>query len=247
MTDGQEGAPVAVVTGGASGIGLGVAQHFASEGMRVVVWDWNDATLAEASAGAGFALTRQVDVTDEASVKAATDEVAERFGRIDILVNSAGIAGSQAPITDYALADWERCLSVNLTGTFLCCKHVVAVMERNDYGRIVNLSSMSGRQGTPRSPAYSAAKAGVIGLTNALGRELVQTNIRINCIAPSAIETEFMRSVPKARFDAAIALIPLGRLGRVEEVVAMIAFLASEGCSFTTGAVFDLSGGRAAI
>ncbi len=238
---------VAIVTGGASGIGFGAAADLVRRGAKVVVWDASGEGLAVAARRQAFDGTVQVDVTDEASVKAAMAEVDRRHGRLDILVNCAGVPGGQAAIDDYALDEWQRCLCVNLTGTFLCCKHAVALMRRGDYGRIVNLSSMSGRQGTPRSPAYSAAKAGVIGLTNAMGRELVDTNIRVNCIAPSGIETEFFQKVPKVRLEAAKALIPLGRLGRVEEAAAMIAFLASEACSFTTGAVFDLSGGRAAI
>jgi len=243
MCDGK----VAIVTGGSSGIGFGTAKYLAERGVRVVLWDIDGERLPETAGKAGAVSWNTVDVVSEASVQSAMSNVEQRHRRLDILVNCAGIPGNQARIDQYALDDWQRCLAVNLTGTFLCCKHAVPLMRQNGYGRIVNLSSMSGRQGTPRSPAYSAAKAGVIGLTNALGRELVDTDIRVNCIAPSAIETEFFQIVPKARLDAARALIPLGRLGRVEEAAAMIAFLASEECSFSTGAVFDLSGGRAAI
>ena len=247
MGSGSFEGKVAIVTGGSSGIGFGTATYLIERGATVILWDINPETLARSVEKASPDFSSVVDVTSEESVRAATAAAEERHGRLDILVNCAGIPGNQAVIDEYRLDDWQHCVAVNLTGTFLCCKHAVPLMRRHDYGRIVNLSSMSARQGTPRSPAYSAAKAGVIGLTNAVGRELVDTNIRINCIAPSAIETEFFQIVPKARLDAARALIPLGRLGRVEEAAAMIAFLASEECSFSTGAVFDLSGGRAAI
>ena len=246
MTASDLAGRVAIVTGGTSGIGLGVVERFRADGAEVVVWDIDEAGLERTQAEHGLALAQRVDVADEASVIAAVKELSDKLGRADILINSAGIAGAQLDLPDYPLSDWNRCIAVNLTGTFLACKHVIPLMAQRNYGRVVNLASMAGRDGTARAPAYSAAKAGIVGLTKSLAREFAPTEIRVNCIAPAAIETKLFRDLPEARREAARARIPVGRVGRIEEVAAMIAWLSSSECSFSTGAVFDLSGGRGA-
>ena len=246
MTASDLAGRVAIITGGISGIGLGVVERFRKEGAEVVVWDIDEAGLERTQAEHGLALAQRVDVADEASVAAAVKELSDKLGRADILINSAGIAGAQLDLPDYPLSDWNRCIAVNLTGTFLACKHVIPLMAQRNYGRVVNLASMAGRDGTARAPAYSAAKAGIVGLTKSLAREFAPTEIRGNCIAPAAIETKLFRDLPEARREAARARIPVGRVGRIEEVAAMIAWLSSSECSFSTGAVFDLSGGRGA-
>lgn len=238
---------VAVITGGSRGIGLGVAKRMLSSGAEVVLWDIDEAGLKEATALLGSATADRVDVTDERSVVLASERVVTNFRRLDILINSAGIAGSRAPVSSFLLDDWNRCVTVNLTGTFLCCKYAVPLMQRANYGRIVNLSSMSGKEGTAYAAAYAAAKAGVMALTKSLARELVASEIRVNCITPSAIDTELFRNLPDERRQAALARIPLGRAGRIDEVAGLIAWLASEECSFCTGAAFDMSGGRASF
>jgi 3-oxoacyl-[acyl-carrier protein] reductase len=246
MTASDLAGRVAVITGGTSGIGLGVAARFQREGAKVVLWDVNEAGLDSALSELGVVMASRVDVSDESAVSEAARAVADMFGRADILVNSAGIVGGQYALADYPLEDWLRCLKVNLTGTFLCCKHIAPLMIVRNYGRIINISSMAARDGTARAPAYSASKAGIIGLTKSIARELASTEIRVNCIAPAAIETQLYRDLPEARREAARSRIPIGRVGRVEEVAAMIAWLSSSECSFTTGAIFDLSGGRGA-
>ena len=246
MTASDLAGRVAIVTGGTSGIGLGVVERFRADGAEVVVWDIDEAGLERTQAEHGLALAQRVDVADEASVAAAVKELSDKLGRAEILINSAGIAGAQLDLPDYPLSDWNRCIAVNLTGTFLACKHVIPLMAQRNYGRVVNLASMAGRDGSARAPAYSAAKAGIVGLTKSLAREFAPTEIRVNCIAPAAIETKLFRDLPEARREAARARIPVGRVGRIDEVAAMIAWLSSSECSFSTGAVFDLSGGRGA-
>jgi len=247
MTTRDLSGQVAVITGGTSGIGLGVAERLRRDGADIVIWDIDPAGLERVKASGDIALAQRVDVADEGSVSAAAKEIAEKLGRADILVNSAGIAGDQRDLSDYPLSDWNRCIAVNLTGTFLCCKHITPLMVRHNYGRIVNVASMAGRDGTARAPAYSAAKAGIVGLTKSIAREFApKTEIRVNCIAPAAIETRLFQQLPEARREAARTRIPVGRVGTVEEVANMVAWLASRECSFTTGAIFDLSGGRGA-
>lgn len=237
---------VAVVTGGASGIGRAVAERFLSEGARVALWDVNAEGLQKVKAELRTASVQVVDITNEDAVMAAAAEVADECGRIDVLVNSAGVAGGQFDLPNYPLDDWMRCLQINVTGTFLCCKHVVPTMLARGYGRIVNLASMAGKDGTPRAPAYSASKSAIFGLTKSIAREYAGTEIRVNCVAPAAIETELFRALPEDRKEAARKRIPIGRVGQVDEIAAMIAWIASPECSFTTGAIFDFSGGRGA-
>ncbi len=236
----------AVVTGGAAGIGLAVAQRFAASGARVAIWDVNEAaaTAAAASLGAGH-LGLAADVADEASVQAATDATSAAFGRIDVLVCSAGIAGPNATVAEYPADAWRRVFDVNLHGTFLCNRAVVRTMLARDYGRIVNIASIAGKEGNPNASAYSASKAAVIGLTKSLGKELAKTGIRVNCITPAAVRTAIFDQITQQHIDFMLSKIPMARFGGVEEIAAMVAWLASEDCSFSTGAVFDLSGGRA--
>ncbi len=236
----------AVVTGGAAGIGFAVAQRLVASGARVALWDRDVAALAKAqSALGGDTLTQAVDVADAASVEAAARATAAAFGRIDALVCSAGITGPNTTTWDYPVDDWKRVFDVNVHGVFLCNKFVVPVMQQRDYGRIVNIASVAGKEGNPNAPAYSASKAAVIGLTKSLGKELAKTGIRANCVTPAAVRTAIFDQMTQQHIDFMLSKIPLGRFGTVDEIAAMVCWLASEDCSFSTGAVFDLSGGRA--
>jgi len=231
---------VAVVTGGAGGIGQGIAQRLRAGGARIVLWDL--APPAQPDPADHFVA---VDVTDETSVRAAVQQTLRRYGGIDILVNSAGIVGPVAPVAAYALADWQRVLAINLTGVFLCCREVVPQMQARNRGRIVNLASIAGKEGNAGQSAYSAAKAGVIALTKSLGKELAATDIRVNCIAPAMVATPLLDQMTDAKRAENFAKIPVGRAGTVDEIAALACWLASDECSFCTGAVFDASGGRA--
>jgi NAD(P)-dependent dehydrogenase (short-subunit alcohol dehydrogenase family) len=239
----------AVITGGASGIGAAIARRLASNGARVALWDL-DLTAAQRLADSlpaigGAHLAFAADVTDETSVQAACDRTMAGFGRIDILVCSAGITGPNATTWQYEPADWRRVMEVNVNGVFLCNRAVVREMLKTDYGRIINIASIAGKDGNPNAPAYSASKAAVIGLTKSLGKETAKTGIRANCIAPAAVKTALFDQMTQQHIDFMLSKIPMGRFGEVEEIAAMVAWMASEECSFTTGAVFDLSGGRA--
>ena len=236
----------AVVTGGAAGIGLAVAQRFAASGARVAIWDLDGQAAAAAAAALGDGhLGLAVDVADETSVQAAADASSVAFGRLDVLVCSAGIAGPNATLAEYPADAWRRVFDVNLHGTFLCNRAVVRTMLGRDYGRIVNIASIAGKEGNPNASAYSASKAAVIGLTKSLGKELAKTGIRVNCITPAAVRTAIFDQITQQHIDFMLSKIPMARFGGVEEIAAMVAWLASEECSFSTGAVFDLSGGRA--
>jgi NAD(P)-dependent dehydrogenase (short-subunit alcohol dehydrogenase family) len=236
---------VAVVTGGAGGLGYPIAQELARRGATVVLWDIREVPLRVAEEGLPGAWPQRVDVTDQAAVDAATDGVVQRFGRLDILVTSAGHNGANAPLENYPVDVWRKTLALNLDAVFFCCQAAVKVMKQRDYGRIVNMSSIAGKEGNPNLSAYSAAKAGVIGLTKSLGKELARTGIRVNCVAPGAIDTEILHQLTPESLQYVTAKIPMGRLGRADEVAALVAWLASEQCSFSTAAVFDISGGRA--
>ncbi|MBV8768799.1 MAG: SDR family oxidoreductase [Hyphomicrobiales bacterium] len=237
---------VAVVTGGASGIGLGVARRLAAEGARLALWDRDTAGLKRAAAELGDkAYQVALDLTDAACVdKAARDTVAE-LGGIDILVASAGITGPNTTLAEYPVDEWKRVFDVNVHALFYCNKAVLGPMRAKNYGRIVNIASVSGKEGNPNASAYSASKAAVIGLTKSLGKELAKTGIRVNCVTPAAVKTAIFDQMKQEHIDFMLSKIPLGRFGLVEEIAALIAWLASEECSFSTGAVFDLSGGRA--
>ena len=232
--DGQ----AAIVTGGARGIGLGIARRLSDEGCKVAVWDIDPACST-------FALTQQVDVADLATVERAFAAAVEAFGQIDVLINNAGVNGPVVPAWEYPPEAWARVLAIDLTGVFHCCRAAVPHMRANGYGRIVNIASIAGKEGMPGISAYSAAKAGVIGFTKAIARELAQTGVTVNAVAPVIVETELFREMTPEHIESAKARIPMGRFLTVPEIAAQVAWIASRESSFTTGAVFDISGGRA--
>jgi 3-oxoacyl-[acyl-carrier protein] reductase len=238
----------AVVTGGAQGIGLAVATRLIESGASVSLWD-RDADLlntAQKRLGKiGTASTEVVDVSDQDSVSNATESTASKHGTIDILVANAGIAGPNHKTWEYPIDAWKQILDINLTGVFLCCRAIVPHMLRQDYGRIVNVASIAGKEGNPTASAYSASKAGVIALTKSLGKETATRNIAVNCITPAAARTRIFEQISQEHIDFMLSRIPRGRFLEVDEVAAMVAWLVSEENTFTTGAVFDLSGGRA--
>jgi len=236
----------AVITGGAQGIGLAVAQRLVASGAEVSLWDRDERALAAAREMLGAsAHAQQVDVADPAGVDAAAHAAAATMGGIDVLVCSAGITGPNVPLADYPVDEWKRVFDVNVNGVFLCNRAVVPIMRKKHYGRIVNVASVAGKEGNPNASAYSASKAAVMGLTKSLGKELAATHIRVNCVTPAAVRTAIFDQMTQQHIDFMLSKIPLGRFGLVEEIAAMICWLASEECSFSTGAVFDLSGGRA--
>ena len=236
----------AAITGGAAGIGLAVARRLVASGARVVLWDRDEKMLANAKADlGGAALTFALDVTDANAVESVTRATAAACGGIDALVCSAGITGPNVALADYPVDEWKQVFNVNVHGVFLCNRAVVPVMRSKDYGRIVNIASVAGKEGNPNASAYSASKAAVIGLTKSLGKELAKTGIRANCVTPAAVRTAIFDQMSQQHIDFMLGKIPLGRFGTVDEIAAMVCWLASEDCSFSTGAVFDLSGGRA--
>jgi len=239
-------AKTALVTGAARGIGLAIASRLAADGARVAVLDL-DAEGAEAAARTvgGDAIALVADVTKAADVDAAVSRVVDAWGRLDILVNNAGITGRSFPIWELSDEDWRRVIDADLTSVFLCCRAATKVMLRQGSGRIINIASIAGKEGNPTLVPYSAAKAGVIGLTKALAREVCTRGILVHAIAPAVIGTELLQQMEKSTVDLLVSKIPMGRVGRPEEVAALAAWLASDDCSFTTGAVHDLSGGRA--
>ena len=236
----------AVITGGAAGIGYAVAQRLIASGARVALWDRDAAALAAAEASLGdAAVTAALDVADPAAVDRAAREALAALGSIDVLVCSAGITGPNKAVWDYPVDDWKKVFDVNVHGLFYCNRAVVPAMRERNYGRIVNIASVAGKEGNPNASAYSASKAAVIGLTKSLGKELAQTNVRVNCVTPAAVRTAIFDQMTQQHIDFMLSKIPLGRFGTVDEIAAMVCWLASEDCSFSTGAVFDLSGGRA--
>jgi NAD(P)-dependent dehydrogenase (short-subunit alcohol dehydrogenase family) len=241
---GQLEGRVAVVTGGARGIGLAIAERLTRDGARLALWD-SDLAAAKAAAARIGAHAEAADVTDAASLEAALARTEAALGPIDIMVANAGITGPNAPLADYPVADWRRVIEVDLVGVFLTCRCVVPGMRARNRGRIVNIASIAGKEGNPNASAYSAAKAGVIALTKSLGKELVDTEVRVNCITPAAVETELFQQMTAEQVAWMKSKIPLGRFGLASEVAEMAAFLASDAVSFSTGAVFDCSGGRA--
>lgn len=239
---------VGIVTGGARGIGRAIAARLLRDGASVCLWDIDDAALAEACAALdapGRVATAKVDVTRAESAEAGVQAALAAFGKIDLLVNNAGIAGANARLWETTPEEWRRVVEINLNGPFLCCRAVVPQMLKNGYGRIVNIASIAGKEGNPNAAHYSASKAGVIGLTKSLGKELATSNIVVNCITPAVIETDILKQLTQQHVDYMLSKIPMGRFGQKEEAAALVAWLCSEDCSFTTGAVFDLSGGRA--
>jgi 3-oxoacyl-[acyl-carrier protein] reductase len=238
----------AVVTGGAQGIGRAIVERFLDSGAAVAIWD-RDRKLAEATTGELKARNRvaaiPVDVTKLAEVERARDDTTAAFGRIDILVNNAGIAGPNVKTWDYPPEAWAQVMAINLDGPFHCCRALVPGMVAQNYGRIVNIASIAGKEGNPNASAYSASKAALIALTKSLGKELADKDIAVNCITPAAAKTAIFDQMTPEHIDYMLAKIPRGRFVAVEEIAALAAFCASADCSFTTGAVFDISGGRA--
>ena len=238
----------AVVTGAARGIGFGIAKRLLSAGAAVTIWDV-DADAGERAAsqlrGTGEIEAVAVDVSDAASIESAARETLRLHGRVDVLVNNAGIAGPNMKTWEYPRDAWQQVLDIDLTGVFLCCRALVPSMLERKYGRIVNIASIAGKEGNPNASAYSAAKAGVIALTKSLGKELAGTGILVNCVTPAAVETDIFAQMTREHIQFMLSKIPMGRFGTVDEVAALVAWLASENCSFSTGAVFDISGGRA--
>jgi 3-oxoacyl-[acyl-carrier protein] reductase len=217
----------AIVTGGAQGIGAAIAKRLAASGARVTIWDLDGSP--------------RVDVTDPASIQSAL----KGAGKVDVLVNNAGIAGMNTPTVDYPIEEWERVLRVNLTSQFLCCRAVAPLMVKAKYGRIVNIASIAGKEGNPNAVAYSASKAGVISLTKSLGKELARSGVLVNCVTPAAAKTAIFDQMTQEHIDYMLSKIPMNRFVTVDEVASLVCWLASEDCSFSTGGVFDISGGRA--
>jgi 3-oxoacyl-[acyl-carrier protein] reductase len=217
----------AIVTGGMQGIGAAIVKRLKASGAQVVVWDLDGSP--------------KVDVSDPASVEKA----AKSLGKVDVLVNNAGIAGKNVPTVDYPIEEWERVLRINLTSQFLCCRAVAPLMAKAKYGRIVNIASIAGKEGNPNAVAYSASKAGVISLTKSLGKELAKDGVLVNCVTPAAAKTAIFDQMTREHIDYMLAKIPMGRFVEVDEIAALVCWLASADCSFSTGGVFDISGGRA--
>lgn len=240
---------VAIVTGSGEGLGFGIAQRLGSEGAKIVIVD-NSAEMAETASQTLAEQEIPVEVTlgdvgEEETAESAVRKAIDTWGRIDILVNNAGIAGTSANVWELSVEEMDRVYSTNLRGVFSFCHHVIPHMIERDYGRIVSIASIAGKEGNPKAVPYSATKAGVIGLTKSVGKELATTGIRVNCVTPAVVRTRILEQLTQEHIDYMLSKIPMGRTGEVEEVAALVAWLASEECSFSTGAVFDISGGRA--
>ncbi len=236
----------AVVTGGAQGFGRAITERFVLSGAKVAIWDVDQALMDKTAKEVGPAVsTFKVDVADLSAVEAARDKTLAALGGIDILVNNAGIAGVNRTVWDTDYDEWRKVMRINLDGPFICCKAIVPTMIKQNYGRIINISSVAGKEGNPNAAHYSASKAGVIALTKSLGKELANTQIAVNAVTPAAARTAIFDQMTQQHIDFMLSKIPRGRFVLVEELAAMVAWMASEECAFTTGAVFDISGGRA--
>lgn len=235
---------VAVVTGGASGLGLAIAERMARSGAHCVIWDSDIDALQALPKTLESATTHKVDVSDLSAVEDAGQKTLNMHGSIDILINNAGITGATAKVWDYPVEEWARVLAINVNGTFYCSRTIVPHMRKNGYGRVVNIASVAGKDGNPNASGYSASKAAIIALTKSLGKELADMDIRVNCVTPAAVRTPLFAQLPQHHIDFMLSKIPLGRFGLPEEVASLVAWLSSAECSFSTGAVFDLSGGR---
>lgn len=234
----------AIVTGGASGLGKAVANRIVAEGGTVALWDLNPDALAAAKNEVGAADVQALDVSDPAAVEAAAKASGTALGKVDILICSAGITGATVPVHEFPIDSWQRVIDINLNGLFYCNRAVVPLMLANGYGRIVNIASVAGKEGNPNASAYSASKAGVIGFTKSLGKELAEKRVIANALTPATFESPILSQLPQSQVDYMRAKIPMGRLGEVSESAAMVCFMASEECSFTTASTFDTSGGR---
>ena len=238
----------AIVTGAARGIGFAIADRLLQSGATVTLWDIELPSLEKAQAdleSAGNVFSVEVDVTQENSIKRGVELTYEHMGDVEILINNAGITGGNATVWDMGITEWQKVLDIDLTGVFLCCRALAPRMMSKGYGRIVNIASIAGKEGNPNAAHYSAAKAGVISLTKSLGKEMVETGVLCNCVTPAVIETPMLDQMTDEHKNYMVSKIPLNRMGKSEEVAALVAWLASEDCSFSTGAVFDISGGRA--
>ncbi len=239
---------VAVITGGARGIGYAIAERMMNSGAIVMLWDIDSGQLQKAEqqlSVSGKVSVYTLELTDEKSVLEATAEVLKQFGKIDILVNNAGITGNNGFTWELEPDVWRRVIEVNLIAPYLTCRTIIPYMIKNGYGRIINIASIAGKEGNPRSSHYSASKAGLICLTKSLGKELATKNVLVNCITPAAAKTEILEQLEQSHIDYMLSKIPMNRFLKVEEAAALVSWLASEDCSFTTGAIFDISGGRA--
>ena len=238
---------VAIVTGGSQGFGLAIVKRFLDSGAKVVIWDIDDKESKKVIDKfiSENLLFQKVDVTDYKLIKKNLSEVEKKFGKIDIFINNAGIAGPIATVENYPIEEWKKVVETNLYSVFYCCKAVVPFMIKNNYGRIVNIASIAGKEGNPNASAYSSTKAGVIGLTKALGKELALKNIAVNCVTPAAAKTRIFDQVTKEHIEYMLSKIPRNKFAKVEELGSLVTWLASEENSFATGAVYDLSGGRA--
>ena len=238
----------AIVTGAARGIGFAIAERLLQSGATVTLWDIELPNLEKAQAdlkSAGNVFSVEVDVTQENSIKRGLELTYEHMGDVEILINNAGITGGNATVWDMGITEWQKVLDIDLTGVFLCCRALAPRMMSKGYGRIVNIASIAGKEGNPNAAHYSAAKAGVISLTKSLGKEMVETGVLCNCVTPAVIETPMLDQMTDQHKDYMVSKIPLNRMGKPEEVAALVAWLASEDCSFSTGGVFDISGGPA--
>jgi NAD(P)-dependent dehydrogenase (short-subunit alcohol dehydrogenase family) len=238
---------VALVTGGAQGFGLAIVDRFIQSGAKVIIWDIDEAEAKKAVAkiSSKNLIYQIVDVTNFKSISEMLIEIEKLFGKIDILVNNAGIAGKNTTVADYPIEEWNRVINLNLNSVFYCSKAVVPFMEKNNYGRIINIASIAGKEGNPNASAYSSSKAAVIGLTKSLGKELANKNIAVNCVTPAAAKTRIFDQMTEEHINYMLSKIPRNKFAKVEELASLVTWLASEENSFSTAAVFDLSGGRA--
>ena len=238
---------VAIITGGAQGFGFAIAERFISSGAKVIIWDIdeNECKKAISKINSKDFTFQIVDVRQIIEVETKLKEVEKKFGKIDIFINNAGIAGINTSVIDYPTEEWNKVIDLNLNAVFYCCKSVVPFMIKNEYGRIVNIASIAGKEGNPNASAYSTSKAGVIGLTKSLGKELASYNIAVNCVTPAVAKTRIFDQMTKEHIDYMLSKIPRNRFAKVEELASLVTWLSSEENSFTTSAVYDLSGGRA--
>ena len=238
---------IAIVTGGAQGFGLAVSERFIQSGAKVIIWDIDEeaAKKAKEKINSENLNYQIVDVSNFENINKSLSEIENKYGKIDIFINNAGIAGMNTTVAEYPLDEWKKVINLNLNSVFYCCKAVVPFMEKNNYGRIVNIASIAGKEGNPNASAYSTSKAGVIGLTKSLGKELAQKNIAVNCVTPAAAKTRIFDQMTEEHINYMLSKIPRNKFAKVEELASLVTWLASEENSFSTGAVFDLSGGRA--